>query len=161
MNWFIALKVACCDAGADLAGKLRQPCRRQRAEHDWDAAGRVKEVDEGVADVLLVGVETRARRWNEAEREIEIRIVGAVAETCREARRQIGIDQRRKLAVHPAARIDDGVLLRDIGAGRKARIHGRVAKRCRPRDVGAVGADRRNFHHVARSRGEDEVALHR
>ena len=39
-------------------------------------------------------------------------------------------------------------------------LHGRAAERRGPGDIGAVGIRGRNFHHVARRRREDEIALH-
>ena len=57
MNRFIASKVVCCEPVASLAGDLRQARRRQRAEHQRNAAGGVEEIGQRIGDVLLVAVE--------------------------------------------------------------------------------------------------------
>ncbi len=57
MNCVIALKVVCCDPVAVSPETWRQPGRRQRAEHQRNAAGGVEEVGQRIADVLLVAVE--------------------------------------------------------------------------------------------------------
>ena len=104
MNRFMALKVVCCEPVASLAGDLRQAGRRQRAEHHRNAAGGVEEIDAcALADVLLVDVEAAVLgARSESQREIEIGVVGVVAEARVKPRRQIGVDQRCERAADAA-----------------------------------------------------------
>ena len=53
-----------------LAGNLRQPGARQPAERQRNAAGAVEEIDQRVADALLIDVQGAAGRRGEVQREI-------------------------------------------------------------------------------------------
>ena len=68
-----------------LAGNLGQPGGRQTAEHQRNAAGAVEEIDQRVADALLIAVQAAAGRRDEIQREIQIGIVGIVAQARLEA----------------------------------------------------------------------------
>ena len=116
--------------------------RSSRAEHDRDAAIGVEEVDDGVADVLPIAGEAGPGRRHEVQQQIEKCVVGIVAQAGVEARRKVGVDRAAEGTVHAAGRIDDGVLLGDVGTRRKRRAHRRAAERRRPRDIGAVGIAR-------------------
>ena len=144
-----------------FAGDLRQARRRQPAEHQRNAAVGIEETDDRVGGTLLIGVEAAARRRDEVQREIQIRIVAVVTQTGFEIRRQIGVGERIERAADAAGGIEDGVLLGDIRPRRERRLHGRATERRRAGDIGAVGIRRRDFDHVARRRREHEIALHR
>ena len=91
--------------GRGLAGGLRQPGRGQAAEHQRDAAGAVEEIDERVADVVWLPLRVPGAGV-EGQSQIEIDVVGVVAERGLEPRGQIGVGQRAEWPVTlPAVRM--------------------------------------------------------
>ena len=74
----MASKVACCEPVAEFARHLRQAGGRERGEHQGMPPVRVEEIDQRIGDVLLVDVEAAGRI--EIEREIQVDVVGVVAE---------------------------------------------------------------------------------
>ena len=150
--------MACCDPVAASPEACVRPAGVSAAEHQRNAAGGVEEPGQRVGDILLIDI--KAARRAEVQRQIQVGIVGVVTQARVEVRRHVGVDQRAERADDAAGRINDGVLLRDIAPSREIRIHRGAAECCAAGDVGAVGIGRRNLDHVARRRGEHEVALH-
>ena len=147
-------------ANSGFARDLAQPCRGQCRESQRNAAGGIEEIGQRIADIGLVAVE--AAGDSEAELEVEIGVVGVVAQARGHAGRQVAVDERAEgAAAEAAGGVEDGVLPGHVTARRKARIHGRAAERRGAGDVDAVGIRWRHLDHVGRGRGETEIAAHR
>ena len=80
MNWFIASNVVCCDPVAVSPETCVSPAGVSPPNTSGMPPVRVEEIDQRVADVLLVAVEAAARRRDEVQRQIEIGVVGVVAQ---------------------------------------------------------------------------------
>ena len=93
--------MVCCEPVAISPEACVSP-RRQRAEHQRNAAVGVEEIGQRVGDILLVDVEPAG--GNEIEREIEIGVGGVVAQGGLNSG-QVGIDQRAEGAADAAAAV--------------------------------------------------------
>lgn len=113
-------------AGGEFAGDLRQALCIQRAESQRYAAGAIEEIGQRTADIGLIAAQTTGHA--EAERQVEIDIVGVIAQRCAETRRQIGVHHRsERRATESTGRIQNGVLPGDVTARREFRLDRRAA----------------------------------
>ena len=94
MNWFIALNVVCCDPVAVSPEICVSPAGVSPPNTIGMPPVVLKKLIDGVADVLLVGVEPGPGGGTKVKRQIEKGVVGIVAQARRESAGQIGVDGR-------------------------------------------------------------------
>ncbi len=144
-------------AGPGLAVDLGEAARAQSKECCRNTAGRVEEIGQRVGDVLLVDVKPGV--GGESGFQVQINIVGVVAQVVAGALRQVAIGDACECgAAEPAGRGQDRVFLRHVITGGELRIHRRAGQRRGAGNVGAGGGRGRDLHEIDRAGLKREIA---